>query len=443
MEVGFGTADITPEKGEPTSLFIEHPLEEAVTPLLLKVCYLRDKEQATVIVTLDTTSLYTQVIEDLCRTIAGATGIPHSCIIVQSSHTHSSPFLHPAAQEVLGRRGVRFLSSTYYARVLQGAGDAAKEALRNLSIVDVFYSSGVAKQVASNRRVRLADGSIEARWSRGVSDELRSSPEGTIDPVVSCIWFKNSLGQIMGSLLHYACHATAYNNYLKAHWDFPGYAASEVGHQLGGTCMFLQGCAGNISPGKYTVGEPQEDCLRMAHEIALAALDSYPTAQRLRVKSLSLVSGEVSTTLRILPNIDELNRLLDQEVAKYQEALSAGKTFDNNDFMSIAARLVLLERYPDKNMPSKVFVLGVGELPLVFLPGEMFIETSLQLQLEFSDTRPIVMAYTDASLEYVPIASAFEEQGGYETSEDWCFSVPGNAEVLTAYAAELIRKGMA
>ncbi|MFD0713521.1 hypothetical protein [Paenibacillus sp. GCM10027626] len=444
LEAGFGSADMTPRLGMQTSLSVSLKITAIVTPLQVKVCLIRCRSIMTAIVSVDTTSLYSCVIDDMRRVVSKATGVTVNRIVLNSTHTHSSPFLHRSAQDYLDRRGLRFLNRDYYEQVLQSVERAAIEAFRRLKAVKVKCSTGQVSEVACNRRVPLEDGTIGVRYGRGVSAKLRAYPDGLIDPDVSCAWFIDGENHVIGSMINYACHATSYNQLSEICWDFPGFAAQAVERELGGICMFLQGCAGNISPGKYTVGEPLADCMNMGSRVAEAASGSYSSAQDINADELFVDSGLVATGLRIMRGEEELKLMLDAEIAGFRAAHSSNPDlctgeYNSANILSLAERLVLLDRYPDLQMASEITVIKLGKLVLVFMPGELFIQSALRLKNEFPHFKLMIMAYADVSLEYVPCIEAYAEKGGYETCEEWCFSIPGNAEKLESRAAAMIR----
>jgi neutral ceramidase len=322
-------------------------------------------------------------------------------------------------------------------------GQAAADALARLTPVQIKFSRGTVQEVACNRRVPLPDGTIGVRYGRNVPAELRAYPEGLIDPEALCAWLVDERGELIGSIVNYACHATSYNQYSEICWDYPGFAAEEVERELGGTCLILQGCAGNMSPGKYTVGEPLEDSKRMGRYVADAVIAGYPTAEMLKDSSLLFANEYVTTGLRVLRSKDELERMLQAEIEKYKELHDAGPgLYNSTNIMSLTERILILNRFPELKMPSEVAVVKLGELLLVFLPGEMFIQSTLALKAKFPQAKLMVMAYTDVSLEYVPNEGAFSERGGYETCEEWCFSVPGNAEALEEKAVHILQQYM-
>ncbi|MBP1990410.1 neutral/alkaline non-lysosomal ceramidase N-terminal domain-containing protein [Paenibacillus eucommiae] len=438
-EAGFGVADITPEIGALTSLSMHCKVTRIITPLQIKICLIRMGEQMTAIVSVDTTSLYSCTIADMRRVIAKTAGLLEEHIFINSTHTHSSPFLHRSAQDCLKPWQLQFLDDDYYEYVLQGAVEAATKAKGSMAAVQFRFSKGIVREVACNRRVTLPDGTIGVRYGRGVSAELRAYPDGLIDPEVSCTWLVGSQGDLMGCLINYACHATTYHQPTEICWDYPGYAAQTVERELGGICLFLQGCAGNISPGKYTIGEPLEDSMKLGRRVADAAIESYSSAGAVMVDGLLISCEHIETELRILRSMEDLKRALTVEIEKYfteSGDLSVGSSGTN--IMSLAERIVLLGKYPGRQMLSEIAVIGLGTIVFVFLPGEMFVECALSLKAKFPMLNLMIMAYTDVSLEYVPIRAAFEEQGGYETCEEWCFSVPGNAEIMEEKAANMI-----
>jgi hypothetical protein len=70
-----------------------------------------------------------------------------------------------------------------------------------------------------------------------------------MDPTVSVMRIDDDDGQAIATLVHYSCHPTTAgpgNRLLSA--DYPGVTRRVVEAALGGTCLFLQGSAGDVGP---------------------------------------------------------------------------------------------------------------------------------------------------------------------------------------------------
>jgi neutral ceramidase len=85
-----------------------------------------------------------------------------------------------------------------------------------------------------------------------------------------------------------------------------------------------------------------------------------------------------------------------------------------------------------ENCIVHISVANLGGLAIVFLPGEPFVQTGLDIEDSSPFEHTIVTGYAENSIGYVPPASAFDE-GGYETG-------PGKWSYLNIYSERIIMK---
>jgi len=76
--------------------------------------------------------------------------------------------------------------------------------------------------------------------------------------------------------------------------------------------------------------------------------------------------------------------------------------------------------------------MRLGDLAVVFMPGEPFVETALEIERLSPFKHTIVVAFAESSIGYVPPRRAFEE-GGYEIG-------PGLWSYLEIEAESMIRE---
>lgn len=439
MKAGIGCADITPSLGMRTELFQNLKVDRIVTPLLLKVCIIRDGETASAIVSADVMDFFSDSIKDVRKIILSITGIPEENIFLNSSHTHSAPYIYPAAQQYLESYGIGFLDLEYYEFLLKGVESAAKEALESLEEVIVKHSRGFVEGVACNRRPVLADGTIGIRYGRGVPSELVALPDGLIDPYAECLWFESEGGWLKFTIINYACHGTSYGELSEICWDYMGFARSLIEEGTGADAMFLQGCAGNMSPGKYTIHEPLEDARLLGSRLAEAVLGSRSGAAKLEAGGISVLNRKVILRGRTTLDKAEIKNRLDNEIAKVKADIEKCQDSPQGAMViSYLERYLMLEKYPDLNIPCEIGLIKAGGLHMFFFPGECFIQYALKLKEHLKDKPVLVMSYTDCTLQYIPNSEAYEEKGGYETDPDWCYSGKGNGEKLVEAAMKLI-----
>ena len=439
MKAGIGFQYITPEIGMRTELFQNLYVDKVITPLLLKVCIFEGEGINTAIVTADVMDFFSDSCSDIRKIICNITGISEKCIFLNSSHTHSAPYIYPTAQRYLEKWETGFLDLNYYENLLQAVHDAAVNAMDNKEDINIRYSKGYVSEVACNRRVALKDGKIGVRYGRGVSEELRGYPDGLIDPYAECVWLEKMNGELKGVLVNYACHGTSYNEYSEICWDYMGFAREQIEMKLGGQALFLQGCAGNISPGKYTTHEPLEDAGLLGSRLAEAVVKSYSEAYLIDSKLANLINRTVILKGRTTFSEDELEVKLEEEIIKAKiEQKQGSTTLYGSMVISNLERLLMLKKYPELEIPSEIGLIRLGELHLFFLPGECFIQYALEIKKYLKGKPVLVMAYTDCTLQYIPNRIAYEEEGGMEDDPDWCYSEQGNGEALVEEAIRLV-----
>jgi Neutral/alkaline non-lysosomal ceramidase. len=440
MKAGFGFHDITPEIGMYTELFQKLSVDKIVTPLLVKVCILEGENPyaSSVLVSADVMDFFTDSISDIRDIISNATGIPEKNIFLNSSHTHSAPYIYPKANRYLEKWNTGFLSEGYYESLLRAVQKSTVQAIENKEEIVLKHSRGYVSGVGCNRRVKLNDGSIGIRYGRNVPGELRDYPDGLIDPYAECLWFEKMNGELKGAYINYACHGTSYNQVSEICWDFMGFARKKVEDTLGGQVLFLQSCAGNISPGKYTVTSPFEDAMQLGKRLAGAVTESYKHATRIDTKLIEIVNKTIFLKGRTTYTGIELGKKLEAEIYKTREEQENNKVAPSGAMViSYLERLLMLEKYPDLQIPCEIGLIRIGELSMYFLPSECFIQYALEIKKSNGGKPVLVMAYSDCTLQYIPDSVAYEETGGYETDPDWCYSEKGNGEILLEAALKL------
>src|SRR5207253_10526603 len=66
-------------------------------------------------------------------------------------------------------------------------------------------------------------------------------------------------------------------------------------------------------------------------------------------------------------------------------------------------------------VPAEMTALRFGDIALVTAPGEIFTETGMEVKAHSPLPRTCFVGYTNGSIGYVPVPSAYPE-GGYEVT---------------------------
>ena len=112
-------------------------------------------------------------------------------------------------------------------------------------------------RVASARRIRDEKGQLVTRWSSSAKDpKMAAAPEGPIDPWLKTITLARG-GKPLVRLHYYATHPQTFCCDGRASADFVGLAREAVERQDKVFTIYFTGCAGDVTPGKYSDGSPQ------------------------------------------------------------------------------------------------------------------------------------------------------------------------------------------
>lgn len=94
---------------------------------------------------------------------------------------------------------------------------------------------------------------------------------------------------------------------------------------------------------------------------------------------------------------------------------------------------------------TEIGAISLGEVAIVFLPGEIFVEMGLELKERFPEVKLITLSYANDAIGYLPHRTAFPA-GGYEVEMAYRhYSLPGPysesaGEVLVEEAATLLEE---
>jgi hypothetical protein len=429
LTVGFGRREITPPLGVPNVLGVTCFVEEIWDPLYVTAVVLQSGAESFVIVGADVCVFYQAPYREICQAVSAELGIPVERIVLNSSHTHSSSVIGTELQEIMEPYGIKVIDLDYVRRLKHEIVAATRQAAENAQPARLHVGYGRVECVASNRRPKLPDGKTIHRYGQP-PEEMRALPEGLIDPGVMVLRVDDLTGKPLGALVNYACHPTAAGGSCHG-WvsgDYAGLGCRQIETMLGGApCLFLQGCAGNIGTGKWVTGNPRQDAEAMGGRFAEGAQKAIRKTTPITMNSLSVTHSDLAIALDPFPTLDELKWRLEE-------------TIKANDWMMIAYgdAMVIARRLRDFQS-ARVTGVSLGDLGLVFLPAEVFVEFGLDIRRRSPFRHTLVCAYNDNSIQYIPTAAAFPE-GEFEVDGGWRYIVAGEGEKLAAGAVQLLTR---
>jgi hypothetical protein len=434
LTAGTGRCDISPSPGTPQGGWGAQTHQRGTgcdMPLYATALVMSAGDTQVAIVDVDSIGFDLEWTTKIINAIIHLTGIPRGHIRVSSTHTHSGPntFRLPVITE-----GLEMVLS-YLESLPHRIAGAVWQAQQAQNAVRVAAANGRC-EINVNRRAKMPDGRIFVgrNW------------EGPVDHTVRIVRFDDLDERPVATLLHYACHPTIMgwqNRYVTP--DYPGMARAVIEEQVGGTCLFLQGAAGNIGPRRGFTGDL--DVYRRLGKILglegakiATSLESLPRRERLigtlesgagialyddeatvsehsglsvRSKLLQLPLREFPKPAELEAEAEELRRELNnlRETGSEEEIRRATARATQTGIRAEQCRLYHNRRSIDWQMQS----IRIGQVVLLSIPGEPFTEINERIVAGSPFPHTLFSGYSNGGFGYVPVSCAFEE-GGYEVN---------------------------
>lgn len=379
-----------------------------------------------VVCALDWTGLCNTAHRHFREALASAAGTTPNRVTVHSVHQHDTPLVCLDAQRFVAAEGdlAPIFGLEFFETCLRRAQGAVETSLgKARPVSQIGCGQAKASKVASNRRIARDDAGrvVSERRSFCVDQRLQKLPEGLIDPWLKTVSFGQS-GQPVVACHYYATHPQSFYGEGSVSSEFVGLARKQR-QQEDPDCLhiYFTGCAGNVSAGKYNDGS-DEACVELTERIHHAIVKSE---EELSWSPLEKVSWK---TTELMPEAWEtlFEPLLAEQLGNryYQPAVRVRAAF----------MLAWKERLR-RNEPLTISSLSAGNIELLHLPGECFIEYQLRAQETAPNKFVATAAYGDGGPWYIPVEAEYGK-GGYELTSTFCG--PGTDRLLTGAIQQVL-----
>jgi hypothetical protein len=273
--------------------------------------------------------------------------------------------------------------------------------------------------------------------------------EGFVDRTVRVLRLDDADERPLAAVLHYACHPIIMSWENRAITpDYPGPARATVERLTGVTCLFFQGCAGDVGPNVFGWEGRTGDAALYRHAGAMLGaeaarvflgLETRPRAARFdRVLesgaplavyhhdlgdepdgAVCVAGAEVTLPVRPFPSRrdgEAIAASARDELARVRAAGEADDVIrDATMRAKRAAQQAAHARLTDGRAEVSVELqaIRIGGAALLGAPMEVFGQIGAEIAERSPFAWTAVSGYTNGSTGYLPTAEAFDE-GGYE-----------------------------
>jgi len=338
--------------------------------------------------------------------LANAVGTNPDRVAVHALHQHDAPEDDVTTDNLLDPVGLGGYVSNigFTTDTMRRAAAAAGEALLRLEpVTHVGAGEGRVEKVASNRRIPGHDAKVRAvRYTATRDPAIRAEPEGTIDPMLKCVSFWNG-DKPLAVMTYYATHPQSHYGKGMVNPDFVGMAREQRERALDGLVhLHFDGAGGNIGAGKCNDGSPENRpvfAARLAEGMRKAW--EATTKSPLAIGDIAWIVEHVSLPLR-----EETDTAVERQTLLDASAEERAR-------VRAAVEIAFRER-TQQGHQVPLTRLRLGNVDLLHMPGELFVEYQLAAQAMRPDRFVCMAAYGDYGMGYIGTAHAYGE-GGYET----------------------------
>lgn len=419
LRAGAATSNITPAlgcsiNGGMTDRQARHIHDE----LHARALVLDDGHTQLAIVVCDSCALPGSLIHAAKHAAHGHTGIPPSQMLVSATHTHSAPTAVAVFQSEPDEEYASFLALRI--------ADAIRRAANNLAPAQIAWGNGAVPHHVFNRRWRMKPGTIppnpfgrvdEVQMNPPVGSPNLVEPAGPTDPQLSLLAVVGPERQPLAVLANYSLHYVGGVPAEHISADYFGAFAVRLGELLGVSAwqdppfvgILSNGTSGNINNIDFLHPRPP----RAPYEqIRIVAGDVAAEAQRV----IAGLSYESQVVLGARESRIVLGRRLPtaEEVAEARRILAMGEGLPLTTLPEIYARETVLMADLPAQVETVVQVLRVGDVAIVALPCEVFVETGLLIKQDSPLPMAFVISLANDYAGYLPTPE-HHRLGGYET----------------------------
>lgn len=345
-------------------------------------------------------SMEEELVRLVRESVYDRTGIPKENVLVSCVHNHSAPSYYQYPSEDERKKPREFFAKQF--------ADAAVEAFETRVPAELGSAVGELKGATRNRQ---------------------QDNEVVIDTTVGVIRVEKLEGrEIIAVLFNVTGHPVILGpDNLLLSGEYPGVACRTIEAVLGGVAIATQGACGDVTV--HRSGDPWLEIERVGRLVAGEVIKTAEAIKPAADVRLASVFETVRLNPKPLPAIEDARAELEQLRTSSERAKAEGRARDavryyerRIDLLSALLRqaegtangaLARPEFYE-----GSVHVVQVGDMVLIGVPGELFVEYVLEMRQRVAQTTGkslMLVGYANGHVGYIVTPRAMHT-GGYEAS---------------------------
>ena len=419
LKAGMTRVDITPPQGLELEGYPHYARNNtgAHDPLYAACMYVSNGEKEVVFVTLDLLFFSKKYTAEVRNRVNARCGIDQKNIMISCSHTHSGPcasgFIDVESIETGRKQPMEYIESIM-AKITDAIVEAKEKAFDALFACNTTVC-GAESGVGGNRRI----------------------PGGPHDPLVSVMAIKEkATDKVRGAMINYTLHPTfihEWSNVCTA--DYPCYLKMQFEEIYPDALTgFAQGCSGNQSSRYYRQGESYDEAERVGRILGKAAVKALENAQWLDDMVMNVAVSSIEVDIRNFGTEEEVAARMAEDEANYKELYAKyGKSEKREEYylwqnanlkllgsqnqlgyvrlLNKGIKIEMLE----EEVPAEIQIIRLGDVCVVGLQGELFVEYGLYIKGMAGFKTVIVNELSNGKLPGYLYTPESLVTGGYET----------------------------
>jgi len=430
LRAGAAQERITPPMGMPMAGYYSERLATGVhDDLFAKALYLSDGKTEIAWVVCDIIGLSRQVVADARRRIREQTGLATDHVLLSATHSHTGPLYSGPMPGVYEENRAKLspMQQRYNDDLIASITRAVVRAREQARPARLEVGIAQEPSISFNRRFHMKNG--EVRFNPGKRNPDIVRPAGPNDPRVAVLHIRDGKKDApLATVVNFALHLdTVGGTSFSA--DYPFFLGQRLRSSFGQDYVpiFAQGCCGDINHVDVSTTAPQKgfaEAERIGNRLADAAFLALKKPRAIAEPRLGAASALVALPLQMYsPDaITSARKTLEKEKRLFLEEVHAHK-------------VVKVAQIGKPALETEVQVLRIGDVAVVGLPGEVFVELGLWVREKSPFPLTIVSELANDSIGYVPTRKACKE-GSYEVVNS--LIAPGGGEQLAEKAVELL-----